>query len=353
MRGRDRRVTRLLVAGLLAVSAFCVSVAPSAAAPSVSESKSELEAARAKLGELQQKFEQLVENYDYAAVQLADTTQKLDAAQTEMDRANTAAQEARDVLSQRAVTAYEGGMGSSLEVLLGAGDFTQLSDRLEFLSHMAANDADLAQQAELSEDQAHALAQDLAALKADEQAKKEALDKAMADVKDNIGQQEALVDQYELQYSEALTAQRAAEKAAAQVSTGGSGSTSSGDGGGYVPPSSGAAGAVQAALSMVGKPYVWGAASPSVGFDCSGLTMWAWAQVGVSLPHSSAAQYSAVPHVSKDQLQPGDLLFFYSPISHVGMYIGGGQMVHSSGSGVGTSGLTYYWKYFVGAGRPG
>ena len=157
MRGRDRRVTRLLVAGLLAVSAFCVSVAPSAAAPSVSESKSELEAARAKLGELQQKFEQLVENYDYAAVQLADTTQKLDAAQTEMDRANTAAQEARDVLSQRAVTAYEGGMGSSLEVLLGAGDFTQLSDRLEFLSHMAANDADLAQQAELSEDQAHAL----------------------------------------------------------------------------------------------------------------------------------------------------------------------------------------------------
>jgi cell wall-associated NlpC family hydrolase len=83
--------------------------------------------------------------------------------------------------------------------------------------------------------------------------------------------------------------------------------------------------------------------------------MWAWAQVGVSLPHSSAAQYSAVPHVSKDQLQPGDLLFFYSPISHVGMYIGGGQMVHSSHPGVGveTTGLTYYWKYFVGAGRPG
>ncbi len=74
---------------------------------------------------------------------------------------------------------------------------------------------------------------------------------------------------------------------------------------------------------MIGTQYVWGAADPSVGFDCSGLTSWAYAQAGVYLPHSSYSQYSSVPHVPIDQIQPGDLLFFYSPTSHVAMYIGG------------------------------
>ncbi len=94
------------------------------------------------------------------------------------------------------------------------------------------------------------------------------------------------------------------------------------------PPASSRAGtAIQAALSVLGVPYVGYKASPSQGFDCSGLTMWAWAQAGVSLPHYSKAQYESLPHVPKDQAQPGDLLFFHSPISHVSMYLGNGQHV--------------------------
>ena len=84
---------------------------------------------------------------------------------------------------------------------------------------------------------------------------------------------------------------------------------------------------MRAALSQVGGRYVAFAASPGVGFDCSGLTMWAWGQAGVSLPHYSRAQYASLPHVPLDQLQPGDLVFMGSPIHHVGMYIGNGQMV--------------------------
>src|SRR5439155_14845927 len=99
------------------------------------------------------------------------------------------------------------------------------------------------------------------------------------------------------------------------------------------PPSPGAARAVAAARSVIGVPYKYGGDNPKDGFDCSGLTMWAWAQGGVSLPHSSAAQYDAVPHVSKDALQPGDLLFFYQPISHVGIYIGNNQMIHATHPG--------------------
>jgi len=90
--------------------------------------------------------------------------------------------------------------------------------------------------------------------------------------------------------------------------------------------------AVSTALAQVGKPYVWGAAGPN-SFDCSGLMQYAWAAAGVALPHSSSAQSTMGTPVSRSQLQPGDLVFFYSPVSHVGMYIGNGQMVHAATSG--------------------
>jgi cell wall-associated NlpC family hydrolase len=98
--------------------------------------------------------------------------------------------------------------------------------------------------------------------------------------------------------------------------------------------------ALSYALAQVGKAYVFGAAGPDA-FDCSGLTMAAWSQAGVSLPHSSSAQYNSGQHISESELQPGDLVFYYSPISHVGMYIGGGKIVNAlnPGAGVQVSGL--------------
>lgn len=99
------------------------------------------------------------------------------------------------------------------------------------------------------------------------------------------------------------------------------------------PVSGGAAAAIAAAQSVMGTPYKWAGASPATGFDCSGLTQWAWARGGKSLPHSSSAQYAATQRISLDQLQPGDLVFFNNPISHVGLYIGGGQMIHSPHTG--------------------
>jgi cell wall-associated NlpC family hydrolase len=95
-------------------------------------------------------------------------------------------------------------------------------------------------------------------------------------------------------------------------------------------PVSGSAGqAVATALAQVGDSYVYGAVGPD-SFDCSGLTMYAWAAAGVSLPHSSSMQAGAGQAVAYSDMQPGDLVFYYSPISHVGMYIGNGQLVHAS-----------------------
>ena len=86
--------------------------------------------------------------------------------------------------------------------------------------------------------------------------------------------------------------------------------------------------AIRTALAQVGKPYVFGASGPN-GFDCSGLTSFAYAAAGISLPHSSAAQSRLGVAVSRSELQPGDLIYFYSPVSHVALYIGNGKMVHA------------------------
>jgi cell wall-associated NlpC family hydrolase len=102
--------------------------------------------------------------------------------------------------------------------------------------------------------------------------------------------------------------------------------------GGNPPTSSKGAAAVWWAGKALGRPYVWAATGPNA-FDCSGLTMWAYSHVGISLPHYSRAQYNSGPHVGRSHLKPGDLVFFGSPIHHVGMYIGGGQFIEAPHSG--------------------
>jgi peptidoglycan DL-endopeptidase CwlO len=105
-------------------------------------------------------------------------------------------------------------------------------------------------------------------------------------------------------------------------------------------------------MQYLGTPYVWGGASPS-GFDCSGFVMYVYAQVGVSLPHSSYGQYGAGSPVSRDQLQAGDLVFF-NGLGHVGIYVGGGSFIHAPHTGdvVKISSMTgWYASTYVGARR--
>ncbi len=118
-------------------------------------------------------------------------------------------------------------------------------------------------------------------------------------------------------------------------------------------PSGAGAAAVRAAEAQIGTPYVWAGATPGVGFDCSGLTMWAWAQAGVSLPHSAQAQYDSITHVSPADLQPGDLIFYASGgyIYHVIMYVGGGEAVQAMDYGTAVQ-ITPVWPGAYGYGRP-
>ena len=110
--------------------------------------------------------------------------------------------------------------------------------------------------------------------------------------------------------------------------------------------------AIKAAISQLGIRYRWGASSPGVAFDCSGLTQWAWAKAGVSIPRVSRSQYSALLRVPISQAQPGDLLFSQTTFFHVGIYIGNGQMIHAPRTGDVVKISTVTWTRVLGVGRP-
>jgi peptidoglycan DL-endopeptidase CwlO len=108
--------------------------------------------------------------------------------------------------------------------------------------------------------------------------------------------------------------------------------------------------ALQAALTRAGDPYVWGAAGPG-DFDCSGLVVWAYAQEGIALPHYTGSLWNSGVHVARSDLEPGDLVFFFSDISHVGIYIGDGMMIDAPNFGVPVHVEPVYWSAYVGAVR--
>ncbi|MFL6096960.1 MAG: C40 family peptidase, partial [Blastococcus sp.] len=215
-------------------------------------------------------------------------------------------------------SAYTSDGLSRLDVLLTSNSADQLVHQLGTLDAIAghtneqvaevAQAADAAKQAQAAADEAQATAQksydDIAAQQKDLQAK---------------------IADYQRQYA-ALTAPQQQQVLAAH------GGDTQPVPSGVVAASGAAQKAVDTALAQVGDPYVWGAGGPDA-FDCSGLTQYAYSAAGVSLPHSSSSQSRMGTPVSRDQLQPGDLVFFYSPVSHVGVYIGNGQMVHASTSG--------------------
>lgn len=352
------RITRLVVAVVFVLpvilSAFSFA---SLAAPSAEE----LQAAKERLAGLQHDFEVLAEQYNDAKYRLALTERKLAEAREQSEEAERKALAAEGRLAKRAVQAYVG-TGSQIDGLLGAESIAEFSDRLEFMGAVAEGDAEIARAASNARQEAE-WAADRFAETLEERKRQVATIEGQLDRLDSMIEEQASLyeelNQDRQDYLEYVEAQRAAlEQAREEAAQAPPADTTADTGGGYVPPVNGSAAsiAVQAALDKIGTEYVWGSADPNVGFDCSGLTSWAWAQAGVYIPHSSAAQYSSLPHVSLSSVQPGDLIFYYSPISHVALYIGGGRIVHATHPGpdgaVHTDSM-YGYSSPVGATRPG
>jgi cell wall-associated NlpC family hydrolase len=353
-RGARRLAARLFAVAIL-VSASLGSVTLSAAAPS----QEDVRRAKDRLEALNRDLSLLVERYNQARIRLNDVQVRLTEVRLQAERAQAEAERAIGSLNRSAARAFTG-FGSQFAVLLDATSLGDFSDRLEFIGSMAEADADLATQAELARQEARWTADELRAAVEQRRQVLDELATQKEQIDARVDQARALYTELDRQYHEALAAARAAaaaEAAAQQQSTGGG----SGGGGSFdvspIPPppapNGNVAAVLDAAYSVIGTPYQWGGSSPQTGFDCSGFTMWAWAHAGVSLPHSSAAQYSSLPHVAREDVQAGDLLFFYSPISHVGIYVGGGRMIHSPHTGSVVSVVSVYWDSFTGAARPG
>ena len=329
MTRKRSKILRLSVAAILVLPGIFASVGTSYAAPS----KAQVNAAKAKLDALNHQVEILAEQYNTAKAQLTAIQAKQAAAKNAMDTAQAAADAARAALNSGETAAYTS-QGSQLGGLLGSQSFADFSDRIAYMSAIASHETDLATQYQSAQVQADAARKIYAAAAAD--AKKQL--QIIADRKAQIDAAAAKARRYYTQiygswHAAVVAAQRVAAAAAAAA---GSGSTG---GGTYTPPptpnGSAAAIAIAYAKSVIGTQYVWAAADPAVGFDCSGLVMWAYAHAGISLPHSSAMMAAMLPHVSRADLVPGDLVFFYTPVSHVGLYIGGGMMIDAIHPGAG------------------
>jgi cell wall-associated NlpC family hydrolase len=253
-------------------------------------------------------------------------------------------------LNANASRAYRG-VGSQIAELFDSASLADFSDRLEFIGSMAQADSDLAVEAEAAQQEARWTAAELAATAEERQGIVDSLASKQDQIESRVAEARALFQELDRKYHDAL----AAQAAAAQDASGSGGSTDGGEAPIPPPPApnGNVAAVLAAAYSVIGTPYQYGGSNPETGFDCSGFTMWAWSHAGVYLPHSSASQYASLPHVAQSDLQPGDLVFFYSPISHVGIYVGGGSMIHSPQTGSVVSVVPIYWDSFAGAARPG
>jgi cell wall-associated NlpC family hydrolase len=352
-----RRIGRLTGAALIAVSLAVGSSTVSSARPT----RQDLTQAKAELLALNQRLSQLVEQYDAAKLALHAVENELADARGRAQRARAEAERARAYFSSRARGAYEG-IGSGIDVLLGATTLSEFTDRMEFLNNVARGDVDAATRADVAGQRAREASTDLTRTLHRRQSLVRTLDARRTDIEGGIAQQTALIRRLEKELSKPAVRRIIAQPGPPPVRHapppgGGGGPSPQPPPAPNPPPPSGRASiAVRAAYSAIGVQYRWGGSNPKEGFDCSGLTMWAWGQAGVPLPHSSAAQYAVLPHVGKSQLKPGDLLFFYTPISHVAMYVGDGYMIHAKHPGTTVAKeriSSYYWAVYVGAGRPG
>ena len=334
----------------------------------------------AKISSLGMQEDALSEKYDQANYEVGLLKTQVATAQAHLTLAQAATSKARQALKADAIQAYVNGGNNPLNSTNAVQSATDSLLRAEYINTLATDQTDaidnyrlavLQQQSaesQLKQQESAAQAQltslssartavmdastqltndqkqvsgEIAQLKAQELAAERAAAAAAA-ARQAAAEQAA--QQRAAQLAQEAAALQAAQPGPAQAST-------VSDNYSPPPPGSGASGAVQAAESRVGDWYQWGATGPNT-FDCSGLVMWAYEQVGISLPHYSGAQYDDTTHIPMSDLQPGDLVFFSNPGEHVAMYIGNGEIVEAPHTGAQVHIVPMYSEFTL-AGRVG
>jgi cell wall-associated NlpC family hydrolase len=328
----------------------------------------------AQIQELDSRLGKAVESYNLANVRLQKIQKDLKTNAFELKLAKGNLKIGQQRIARRIVELYtNGGDGGAMEVILGSKSLDDMINRFETVNRVSSLDTQVVRQVrefkQATKTHARLLAEAKAAqtkVVAQRAAEKRSVEqqlgqrqRMLASIKDEIAKMQAAEQAQQARLARAARARLAAIQAA-QAATADPNSpvATAADAGAPstpVPSSSVAGGAVGIAMKYLGIPYSWGGSTPS-GFDCSGLVSYVYAQLGVSLPHSSYAQYGYGTAVSKDQLEPGDLVFF-DGLGHVGIYIGGGQFIHAPHTGdvvkISSLGEDWYAQNYVGARRIG
>jgi cell wall-associated NlpC family hydrolase len=323
--GRARRSPRrltLAVAGALGVLLSSVPAQAAPGTPTTTAEAAELVAARGH------DLEVVTEEFNEAREILAAQTRAAQEAAALVEQAQADLAAAQEDVRGIARAAYTGDGQGSLRALLTSESADALVDRVTTLQTIAGHHNQFLERAATANvvaTQAQAAAAESAA---QAQAQFDAVSAQQADLEAQIAEYQAVYDRLTAQEQASVAALGSHERA----SRGERPAEAPVASGPIVAGSQAAQIAVDTAMAQRGKPYVWAAAGPG-SFDCSGLLQYAYAAAGVSLPHSSRMQAAMGRQVSRAELRPGDLVAFYSPISHIGMYIGNGQMVHAPSSG--------------------
>lgn len=346
------RVTATLVAlSMLLGAPTFVRAEPST--PEIEAKKAQAAEAEAQLGELAAQLELRTEEYYAITEDLQQTRQDITDTRAELERADADLAAATDLLEQRAEGIYRRGNVEMLEVLLGTTSFQDFLTRMDWLRRIGRNDASLVASVEearervrQTEEALERREQEQTALRAQADSKREEVEQAVARQESYVGslntEVAALVaaeEERQRELAEERARQAAAEAAqrAAEAAANAPADPIASDPGSL---GSGHPEAVDIGLKYLGVPYVWGGTSPS-GFDCSGLTQYVYAQIGISIPRTSRSQFAAGSHIASsrlDLLVPGDLVFFGyggnpGQVHHVGIYAGDGNYLHAPYTG--------------------
>ncbi len=336
MNGERRLVTISVLLGTLLLSLALIS---SALASPVTSKKAQLAKVQARLQTVYQQADVAVEKYNQATSQLGTIQDQIKRNEHLLKVAEYNLDVANKQLTARALDIYKTRDVGVVDVLFSASNFDDLVTQLDLMERLGNSDVDTVhsisgyrleikdRRVKLDADKKAAtrLVAQAAQHKAEVEGLQGKLEQMTAGIRADIKR---------LQEQAAARAQAAAQAAAAAQSSA-AGTAGGGGGGGVVDPGgSGHSSVVSIAQRYLGVPYVYGGASPS-GFDCSGLTMYCYAQVGIGLSHGATDQQHASTPVPLSALQPGDLVFFGSASysHHVGIYVGGGSMIHAPHTG--------------------